>query len=464
MTERARPSIRGTLLRRLMLPVLLVVLVSGASAYGLARHFSRTVLDQWLYDSAIALAHRVKWQDGRYLVDLPPGAREIFEWDMVDRIYYEVLSESGERLIGNSTVPHPDAELPASSQPAFFNGQVAGVPVRILLVRRDLQEGHAVLVKVAETRHKRAAIYREVLWISLTLSLGLTVLSALIIWYGIGSGLASAEKAIRWVRNAHAAAPLTAVSPQTDPPREVMPLVQAINDLISDLSAAHRLNQRFISDAAHQLRTPLSTLRVQLEVALREPDPVRHKAALDDAVGALSRMGRTVQQLLALAKADQNEHLPDTASGVDLDLLAREEVERRIDDALDMGIDLGYSGRPEPVRVQGSRELLREAIANLLDNALLYGGRGRHVTVGVLGSPPQVYVEDRGPGIPVEERDKTRQRFYRVPGTAGDGAGLGLAIVDEIARRHRGMLVLADGAGGTGLRASLVFPGASDEA
>ncbi len=461
MSITARHSIRGTLLKRLMLPVLAIMLLGGAGAYGLARYFSQSILDQWLYDSAIALAHRVHWQDGRFFVDLPPGAREIFEWDTVDHIYYEVTSEDGKRLIGNATVPLPPG-VPENAQfPVYRNGQIGGVPVRMLFVTRALREGHTVSVKVAETRQKRVAVYRQVLWISLLLSLGLTATSALIIWYGLRSGLASAEKAIREVRSAHAQAPLTPIAAQADLPSEIMPLVQEINDLIRDLSAAHALNQRFISDAAHQLRTPLSTLRVQLETALREPDPVRHEAALDDAVHSLARMGRTVHQLLALAKADQNETFLDAAQVVDLDQLAREEVERRIDDALASSVDLGYSGEGKPVLVQGAKELLREAIANLLDNALLYGvsgTTGKHVTVGVQTSPPQVYVEDRGPGIPPRERDKTRQRFYRVPGTAGDGAGLGLAIVDEIVRRHSGTLVLSEGADAVGLRASLQFP------
>jgi two-component system sensor histidine kinase TctE len=138
-------------------------------------------------------------------------------------------------------------------------------------------------------------------------------------------------------------------------------------------------------------------------------------------------------------------------------LIAREEVEHRIDDALAAGVDLGYAGAGEPVWIRGQEELLREAVSNLLDNALRYGAAGRHITVGVSAVSPEIYVEDTGPGIPESERDKVRQRFYRIPGTQGDGCGLGLSIVEEIVRRHAGALVLENSAGGTGLRARFIF-------
>jgi two-component system sensor histidine kinase TctE len=279
----------------------------------------------------------------------------------------------------------------------------------------------------------------------------------MVIWYGIGAGMASMEKAVRDVRSVHAAAPLSPIALDSTLPDEVFPLVQEINDLIENLSTAHRLNQRFIADAAHQLRTPLATLRVQLELALREQDAVRHETAINDAVEALTRMGHTLHQLLTLAKADRNESGSASQSLVDIDLIAREEVERRIDDALAAGVDLGYAGAGNPVWIRGQEELLREAVANLLDNALRYGASGRHITVGVSAASPEIYVEDAGPGIPENERENVRQRFYRIPGTQGEGCGLGLSIVEEIVRRHDAALVLENRSGGSGLRVRFIF-------
>jgi two-component system sensor histidine kinase TctE len=240
------------------------------------------------------------------------------------------------------------------------------------------------------------------------------------------------------------------------------PLVDEINRLIVDLAAAHRLNQRFTADAAHQLRTPLTTLRVQLDMARRERDPERHGKALDEAVGALTRMSHLLHQLLTLAKADH----ADTEGRVSVDLgqIARQEVERHFDDAAARGIDLGYAGPPQPASVPGRADLLREAVSNLVENALQYGAAGRRVTVGVTANPPEIYVEDLGPGIPREELSKVRDRFYRIPGSTGDGCGLGLSIVDEIARRSNATLVLQAGSSGAGLHARLIFSAPAHDA
>jgi two-component system sensor histidine kinase TctE len=455
---RARPprSIRRALLARLMAPLLMILALAGVSAYGLAQHLSRVVLDSWLYDSAMSLANRVRWENGHAVVDLPEGAREILEWDIVDRVYYEVGSEHGERLMGNAFLPLPAAFEHGSTGPIYYEGNVSGSAVRVLALALQAPDGKRIIVKVAETRHKRDTLAREVLSISVVLSLILAAVSVLVIWYGVGSGIDSMEKAVRDVRSQHAVAALAPFPIDAGIPVEVVPLVQEINDLIGDLAASHRLNQRFVADAAHQLRTPLAALRVQLELALREHDTERHARAINDAVNVLTRMGHTLHQLLTLAKAD--EDASDAPPLVDIDRIARDEVERRIDDAVSAGIDLGYSGTAQPVLVHGQEDLLREAAANLLDNALRYGSTGERITVGVEPEAPEIYVEDEGPGIPEKERDKVRQRFYRIAGTQGDGCGLGLSIVEEIVRRHSGRLVLETGSGGSGLRARLIFP------
>lgn len=456
-------SIRRDLLARMALPILVIMLLAGASAYGLARYFSQEVLDHWLHDSALSLASRVKWHDGRPSVDLPEGAREILEWDMVDRVYYEVLSARGERLVGNAILPEPPSRPAAGGKPLYYDARLRETGIRVLALALAGPSGEPVVVKLAETRLKRKALASQVLWISVAVSLLLAALSAAAIWYAIGRGIVSMESAIRAARRTHAGAPLTPIALDEAMPQEILPLVSEINDLIRDLAGAHRLNQRFIADASHQLRTPLATLRVQLELALREKDAARHRQALDQAVAVLGRLGRTLHQLLTLAKADETGGRAALAAAeVDIDLVAREEVERRLDEALAAGIDLGYAGAARPVRTLGVEELLREAVANLVDNALRYGGRGSTVTVGVACDPAEVYVEDNGPGIPQAERANVTQRFYRAPGAPGEGCGLGLSIVAEIVKRHGGALQLASAGAGGGLRARLVFASLSE--
>src|SRR4051794_5344175 len=191
----ASRSIRRELLARLMAPLLLLVILAGASAYALAYYFSESVLDRWLYDSAISLATRVKWEDGRASVDLPEGAREILEWDVVDRVFYEVISGSGERLIGNAFLPAPALPASVAGGPVYYAGRVSGAAVRVLAVALKVPEGDPVVVKVAETTLKRNTLASQVLWISVALSVVLAAISAAVIWYGIGAGMASMEKA-----------------------------------------------------------------------------------------------------------------------------------------------------------------------------------------------------------------------------------------------------------------------------
>ena len=454
-------SIRRALLVRLIAPLLAVTLLAGTAAYGLARHFSDSVLDQWLYDSAVALVNRVRWEEGRASIELPDAARSILEWDVVDHVFFEVLTvDDDRRMLGNSMLPNPVGARLSPGSHVYYEARVNGEPVRLVAVSVARPGAETVIVKVAETQRKRLILSRQVLWLSVALSLLLAAASAMLTWYGVGNGIASLQGAVRDVRALHAKAPLTAIPTQDDLPQEVFPLIEEINSLILDLSTAHRLNQRFIADAAHQLRTPLATLRVQLELALRERDPERHARAINDAVDVLGRMGRVLHQLLTLAKADEDYAKDDPRPLVDIDQIAREEIERRLDDAVAAGVDLGYEGLDRPVQVSGDAALLGEAVANLLDNALRYGAAGKHVTVGVKCDPlPEIYVEDSGPGIAPGEQDKVRDRFYRIPASPGDGCGLGLSIVEEIARHHAATFLLHNrDSTSSGLRARLVFP------
>jgi len=256
------------------------------------------VLDEWLYDSAISLANRVHARGGSVTVDLPRGAREILEWDVVDRVFYDVTTANGEHIASNAWLPDPPpGSFPGRSY-LYYAGTVQNVAVRLLAVNVSLPDQKNVLVKVAETRNKHNALARQMLRISVGLTLCIAAISAALAWYGIGSGIASMERAVRTAGAQQAETPLQPIAIDDDMPREMYPLVEEINRLIVDLAAAHRLNQRFTADAAHQLRTPLTTVRVQLDRARRERDPERHGKALDEAVGALTRMSHLLRQLL----------------------------------------------------------------------------------------------------------------------------------------------------------------------
>ena len=448
-------SLRRQLLTRLMAPLLAVVVVAGASAWGLAQHFSQSVLDQWLYDSAMTLAKQVRFAGGEVHIDLPGPAIAMFELDIADQIFYEVVTASGTRVTANATLPPPPVASEGVLTPVYYDAHVLGRQVRAIAVRVPVAGENAVVVKVAETRNKRDSLAGEVLVAALAIVAMLVAASVALVYTGIGQSLEVLEPIVQRVRGARRA--FAALPEGPDVPSEVRPLVHTINELLREVSEEHATRQRFVADAAHQLRTPLATLRVQLELALREKDPDLQRKALADAVAVLSRTSHLIHRLLTLSRVDQEAEGAIPLEDVDLDQLAREEVESWVDRAVARGVDLGYENPGHAVIVRGREALLREALANLVENALAYAGSGGPVTVGVGARPPLLFVEDSGPGIAEGERERVRSRFYRIPGTPGEGCGLGLAIVDEIARIHGARLLIGPRAEGPGVRVGLEF-------
>lgn len=455
-------SLRRDLLLRLMGPLLAVVLVAGVSAWGLAQHFSQRVLDQWLYDSAITLARQVRFVAGKARLDVPGSAIEMFEVDVVDQVFYEVTTAAGMRVMANSAVPPPPEGPDHAAESVYYDTFVRELPVRAIAVRVQAGSGEAVLVKVAETRIKRDALANEVLVATLAIVAMLFVASFALVATGIARSLSSLQPIVQRVRGGRRA--FSPLPEGRDVPSEIRPLVKTINALMREISEEHAGRQRFVADAAHQLRTPIAALRLQLELALRETDPVRHQAALADAAAVLSRTSHLIHRLLTLSRVDQAAEDSTPLAEVDLDRLAREEVEAWIDRALAKGIDLGYEHRGGASLVSGRGDLLREALSNLVDNAIVHAGAGGPITVGVADDPPRLFVEDGGAGIPEDERDRVRSRFYRIPGTQAEGCGLGLSIVDEIARIHGARLSIGRGAGGAGTRVTMEFPVAGSRA
>lgn len=448
-------SLRRDLLLRLMGPLVAVVMVAGVSAWGLAQHFSQRVLDQWLYDSAFTLVKQVRFVAGKARLDVPGPSVEVFESDIVDQVFYEISTVAGTRVMSNAVVPMPPDATEISSESLYYDTVVRGQKVRAIAVRVKSPGGEPVLVKVAETRNKRDSLANEVLVATLAIVAMLFVAAFALVSTGIAQSLSSLQPLVQRVRGDRQA--FAALPEGREVPSEIRPLVKTINALVREISDEHAARQRFIADAAHQLRTPLAAIRLQLDLARREKDADRHEAALADASAVLSRTSHLIHRLLTLSRVDQAAEDPAPHGSVDLDRLAREEVEAWIDRALAKGIDLGYENPGGPVVVSGREDLLREALSNLIDNAIEYAGAGGPITVGVTSRPARLFVEDGGPGIPEGERERVRHRFYRIPGTPGEGCGLGLAIVDEIARIHGARFRIESREGGPGTRAMLAF-------
>jgi two-component system sensor histidine kinase TctE len=273
-------------------------------------------------------------------------------------------------------------------------------------------------------------------------------------WFSIGRGLAPLDR-LREEIAARSPRDLRPV-PEHGKPVEVMPLIGALNRLLSRLNAAIESQQRFIANAAHQLRTPLAGLKTHAELARRQPSTVELKSLLDMIAGETERTSHLVNQLLTLARAEPGE----TAGRqpVNLHELIGRDVRTWVQRAVNKNIDLGFE--LEDAWVLGEPLLLRELFANLLDNALAYTQIGGSVTVRTAGRQDETIleVEDNGPGIPEAEREKVFERFYRIAATGGEGCGLGLSIVAEIAERHGGRVELTAPPGGQGTLMRAVFP------
>jgi len=290
-------------------------------------------------------------------------------------------------------------------------------------------------------------------------------MTLVIVWFGVKRGLVpledlSAEIRARSARDLHPIDPAQA-------PEEARPLVSALNQLFGQVAAASSNQQRFLANAAHQLRTPLAGLQAHTEIALAQGVPGEIRAQLEQVHRATIRTARLANQLLALARAEPGGFRPGSFATVNLRAVVEDAADEWVHRAMAKEIDLGFD--LADAKVAGDAVLLREALGNLLHNALEYSAAGGRVTIRTgmrdaeasLGGPRNrqafLEVEDDGPGIPPAEREQVLERFYRVAGTAGTGSGLGLAIVREIAVAHGAQLEIGAGEGGRGCKVGLTF-------
>jgi two-component system OmpR family sensor kinase len=222
--------------------------------------------------------------------------------------------------------------------------------------------------------------------------------------------------------------------------------VRALNDLFYRLNAAFATQRTFIADAAHSLKTPLAVLRIQLEHARNAGNDNDRALALEALSQGIERASRLVQQLLTLAKQEPNAPPGEAAQTVALDAVLREIVAEAVPLAQTRDIDLGVA-EAQPIHLSIDLVGVRALLANLVDNAVRYSHPGGRIdaSIAVEGSGARIEIIDDGPGIPLEERTRVFDRFYRGADAAGTGRGLGLAIAAEIAHRHGGNISLENG-------------------
>jgi two-component system sensor histidine kinase TctE len=484
MSEGARPntSLFGEILDWLWVPVMLLMPVSLLLTFAAGKSLSHAPFDRALSDSVQVLAEQVKLRGGRVVADLPLPAREILRADDTDTVYFQVVGQRGEFVSGDRELPLPaEDELPAPGRVMFRSDELHGVEVRIAYTWVDLPPpapaktrsteapARPALVQVAETLDKRAQLADEIVKGVILPQFIILPFAAVLIWLGLARGLRPLSSLVERIhrRRPGDLSPI----PSGEVPTEVEPLISSINDLMRQVDSSLKGEQRFIANAAHQLRTPLAGIKMQTDLALRqattEPDGPELRHSLEQMAVATRRLARMVNQLLALTRAEKG-----TQAGVagprlvrlDLGHLVRERVREWVPEARARHIDLGVEGVAAPLMIEGNAPLLAELINNLLDNAIRYTPQGGEITVRLLvGAAVVLEVEDNGIGIAPDERELVFERFYRVlgaepDGESLDGSGLGLAIVREIAYQHRAPVRIRDAAQVRGTVFSVEFP------
>lgn len=455
--EATQRSLFGEILDWMLVPLLLLWPMSIALTYLVAKSIANQPFDHALDNAAVVLAQHIRSVDGRVVTRLPDIAQDLLRADEVDHVYYQIVGTRGELVDGDADLPRPPAGMQISTAQVHFRDEVMrGDEVRVASlyvdVRPDRNRGtgpdgqNLALVQVAESLEKRAHLANEIIKGVILPQFVILPIALALVWLALSRGLSPLAEIQERIR-ARRPDDLSPIEPGPVP-EEIAPLVRSFNELLGRLSQNIEMQKRFIADAAHQMKTPLAGMRTQSELALREADPGEVRRSLEQLAKSSESATRLVNQLLALARAENRA--PDTKGFDPLELceLARAVVQELVQASFAHGIDLGFEQPGHAVMTRGSPVMLRELLINLIDNALRYTPPGGSVTVRVRIDAVErqaiLEVEDTGPGIPETERPHVFERFYRILGSNVEGSGLGLAIVREIAQQHDARIRILD--------------------
>lgn len=442
-------SIRRTLLVWLLVGLLAIAILASGATYVAARREAGDLLDlqlkQLAYSTRIDDLIRGRQPDF--------AAREAPNPGGVTDLVTQIWDRDGVLVYWSE----PGAGLPIPETEGYSTVHQDGRDWRVYTL---VQGTHAL--QVAQAQDQRDAIATQTAIRTLVPFVAFFPLFGLLIWVGVGRGLQPLQTMSQAVakRRPDAMAPLN----ERGLPNELKPLAHSLNELLARLDAALGAQRRFTADAAHELRTPLAALKLQLDMARRAADSAGRDAAYADLDAGVRRASHLVDQLLTLARIEP-EAMASRTVDCDLAELAKEAIVARHAVAADKGVDLGLA-RASAARVPGDPASLAILMSNLIDNALRYTPRGGRVDVAVESTPEAAAfsVADTGPGIPPEERERVFDRFYRAGAAPEAGSGLGLSIVRRIADAHHATVALDAPPTGTGLVVTVRFPRAAASA
>ncbi len=431
------------------MPLLLIWPVSIGVTYLIAKSIANEPFDRALEDRVTVVAQQVKEVDGEVSAELPYSARDILRADDVDNVYFQVRGAQRQMVSGDTDIPLPDEEdKPVPWSVMLRDAQMRNAEVRVAYLYVNLQPVNKgapsaespryALVQVAETLEKRRQLANQIIKGVILPEFIILPIALTLLWFALVRGLsplATLQEHIR-SRRSDDLSPIDSKAV----PEEISPLVRSLNDMLERLSQSIQSQKRFIADAAHQMKTPLAGMRMQSELAMRQSSREEIQRSLEQLSKSSESATRLVNQLLALARAENDSSQTTSLQRTDLRALVRDTVQDWFQSALARQIDLGFEEDDTDLVVQGNATMLREMLNNMIDNALRYTQLGGRVTVRVRADTERnkvlLEVEDNGPGISITERGHVFERFYRILGSEVEGSGLGLAIVREIAQRH----------------------------
>ncbi|WP_420475789.1 sensor histidine kinase [Noviherbaspirillum sp. ST9] len=449
----------------MIFPLAILVAIDAVTVYHASIEAADLAYDRSLLASTRALSERVSIVDGKVVADVPYVALDSFETDTLGRIYYKVTGIHGDFVSGYDDLPPlPKNVQRSQAYPAlvyFYHAVYRGEPVRIAALYQPVYDDTIrgiALIQVGESLEARRDLARKILFDTLLREALLVLAAAVLVWFAVRFALRPLKRLADDVE-ARKPTDLSDFNPALVH-KEVRPLVAAMNGYMARLQTLIAGQRRFIADASHQLRTPLTVLKTQAELAQREHDPRAMREIVHGIGATTDATVHLANRLLSLARAEHG------AAEGELQTLSLSDLVRQVGlelavEAVKKDIDLSFEGQRE-VQVRGHALLLHEMLANLIDNAIRYTPRGGKVAMRVFKvDVPMLEVEDSGPGIPEAERERVFAPFYRATSAQAvntAGSGLGLTIVRDIAAMHGAKIELLDGAQGAGLKVRILFP------
>ncbi len=473
--ERGARSLFGEILDWMLAPLLLLWPLSIAITYLVAKAIANQPFDRALEDKLKVLTQHVKIVAGQPKLELSAAALDFLKADDQDKLYFQIRSSTGQIIAGDTELPWQEEEKLTPGILYTRQSKYHDDEIRIAYAQLEWYAGaqanekQYLKAQIAETLEKRNQLATEIIKGVVLPQFIILPIALTLVWFALSRGLSPLSELQRRIRSRRPddLSPIDTLQV----PEEITPLVNSLNDMLARLEQSIALQKRFIADAAHQMKTPLAGMRMQAELALRQSDLHEVQQSLHQLANSSETATRLVNQLLSLARAENQSQSSGNQTALELNQLVRQVVQDWISVSFTQQIDLGIELTDEPSVITGNALMLREMLGNLIDNALHYTPPSGHVTVRVRNDHIRrlciLEVEDNGPGIAPAERERVFQRFYRILGSSVSGSGLGLAIVKEIVQQHQAQIFIQDGRDEMGqIKGTLFrieFPGLSDQ-